>query len=145
MNYVPYTMDHVISSTQLLLATAFGFFLLLAKLGGEPTLTIDTDWFYRKPAAAVFQRLVYILKQTKVRLDAGGNYLFQFVGPYFTNPFLAPRKLLRAIYPAAVDDEFYEGEGALTYDENRYRFPLGINLLVAVIFITFVATLAIVF
>ena len=37
--------------------TALGFFMLLKKLTPEPTMTIDTDWFYRK-GSRVFMRIV---------------------------------------------------------------------------------------
>ena len=51
-NYVPYTAEHVVWTMQILLFTALGFFMLLKHLGGEPYITIDTDWFYRKGARA---------------------------------------------------------------------------------------------
>ena len=47
-SYTPYTGEHVVWTMQILLFTALGFFLLLKHLGGEPYITIDTDWFYRK-------------------------------------------------------------------------------------------------
>ena len=47
-SYTPYTGEHVLWTMQILLFTALGFFLLLKHLGGEPYITIDTDWFYRK-------------------------------------------------------------------------------------------------
>jgi len=51
VTYAPYTGAHVLTTLQLLLGTALGFAWLLPKLGGEPTVTYDTDWFYRRGAA----------------------------------------------------------------------------------------------
>jgi multicomponent Na+:H+ antiporter subunit D len=48
--YVPYTAEHIVWTLQILLFTALGFFLLLKYLGGEPYITMDTDWLYRKGA-----------------------------------------------------------------------------------------------
>jgi multicomponent Na+:H+ antiporter subunit D len=48
VDYHPFTVGHVVGELQLLLFTAFGFFLLLNKLYGERTISLDTDWFYRK-------------------------------------------------------------------------------------------------
>ena len=48
VDYVPYTGEHVVWSLQILLFTALGFFMLRSKLGGEPAISLDTDWFYRK-------------------------------------------------------------------------------------------------
>jgi multicomponent Na+:H+ antiporter subunit D len=57
VDYVPYTAHHVVSTLGLLAFTALGFFLLLRQLDPEPTISLDTDWFYRKGAPA-FLRLV---------------------------------------------------------------------------------------
>jgi multicomponent Na+:H+ antiporter subunit D len=48
--YAPYTAYHLAEALQILLFTALGFFLLLKKLAPEPTISIDMDWLYRKPA-----------------------------------------------------------------------------------------------
>jgi multicomponent Na+:H+ antiporter subunit D len=47
--YDPFTGHHFIESLQLLLGTALGFWILRVKLGGEPTTTLDIDYFYRQP------------------------------------------------------------------------------------------------
>ena len=52
VEYVPYTAQHVMATMGLLSFTALGFFMLLKQLDPEPTISIDTDWFYRKGAKA---------------------------------------------------------------------------------------------
>jgi multicomponent Na+:H+ antiporter subunit D len=52
-DYVPYTVRHVTSTIGLLGFTALGFFLMLKHLDPEPIVSLDTDWFYRRGAAAV--------------------------------------------------------------------------------------------
>jgi len=47
VDYVPYAAGHVIGMSQLLLFTFVGFWLLRGMLHGTPTITLDTDWFYR--------------------------------------------------------------------------------------------------
>jgi multicomponent Na+:H+ antiporter subunit D len=47
--YHPYTSRHVLSTLGLLGFTGLGFFLLLKQLDPEPTVSLDTDWFYRRP------------------------------------------------------------------------------------------------
>lgn len=49
VDYHPYTIDHVIGALQLLIGTALGFWLLRGVLGGQPTITLDLDRFYRRP------------------------------------------------------------------------------------------------
>jgi multicomponent Na+:H+ antiporter subunit D len=55
--FVPYTARHVLSTLGLLGFTALGFFWLLAQLDPEPTVSLDTDWFYRRGLAAVLPRV----------------------------------------------------------------------------------------
>lgn len=55
--YQPYTPAHVLEAIQILVGTTVGFVWLRAKLGGEPTVTRDTDRLYRAPARWVARRL----------------------------------------------------------------------------------------
>ncbi|HID19359.1 MAG TPA: Na(+)/H(+) antiporter subunit D [Methanophagales archaeon] len=48
VEYAPYAPSHVVGMSQLLLFTFVGFWALKSKLHGTPTITLDTDWFYRK-------------------------------------------------------------------------------------------------
>jgi multicomponent Na+:H+ antiporter subunit D len=47
VHYEPYAPGHVVSMSQLLGFTFVAFWVLRRKLHGEPTITLDTDWFYR--------------------------------------------------------------------------------------------------
>jgi multicomponent Na+:H+ antiporter subunit D len=53
VDYHPYTGDHVTSALGILLFTGAGFFMLLKKLDPEPTISVDTDWVYRKGSRLV--------------------------------------------------------------------------------------------
>jgi len=50
VTYEPYSLYHLTETIQILTFTFIAFWLLRGKLAGEPTIAIDTDWFYRKPA-----------------------------------------------------------------------------------------------
>ncbi len=52
-DYQPYTASHVSGSLNLLLFTALGFFLFLKYLDPERTISLDTDWLYRRAAGFV--------------------------------------------------------------------------------------------
>lgn len=47
ITYEPYTADHVLGALQLLVGTALGFTLLLRRLEGKPSITLDADRAYR--------------------------------------------------------------------------------------------------
>jgi multicomponent Na+:H+ antiporter subunit D len=53
VEYAPYTVRHVLATLGLLAFTALGFFALLAHLDPEPTISLDTDWFYRRGLSTV--------------------------------------------------------------------------------------------
>jgi len=53
VNYEPYTIYHLTESVQILTFTFIAFWFLRKKLEGEPTVALDTDWFYRKPVKLV--------------------------------------------------------------------------------------------
>ena len=48
VDYVPYTVSHVVTMLQLLLFSGLAFFLLLPMMKRTLTITLDTDWFYRR-------------------------------------------------------------------------------------------------
>ena len=52
VDFEPYTGAHVTESLGILMFTALGFVLFLKALDPENTISLDTDWFYRKGAKA---------------------------------------------------------------------------------------------
>jgi multicomponent Na+:H+ antiporter subunit D len=76
VTYQPYTSYHVAETLQVLLFTALGFFLFLKKLTPEPTISLDTDWFYRRGGRAFLR-----LAEGPVRaLDAWWGELYRRAG-----------------------------------------------------------------
>ena len=61
VDYVPYTLAHVVTMLQLLLFAGLAFFVMLPWMQRTLTINLDLDWFYRvlgKHAALVTGRLV---------------------------------------------------------------------------------------
>jgi len=52
VDYAPYTVRHVTETLGLLSFTALGFLLMLKHLDPEPSVSLDTDWFYRRGLSA---------------------------------------------------------------------------------------------
>lgn len=52
VDFEPYTGSHVTESLGILMFTGLGFILFLRALDPENTISLDTDWFYRKGARA---------------------------------------------------------------------------------------------
>jgi multicomponent Na+:H+ antiporter subunit D len=57
VQYVPYTWAHVLTQVQLLLFSGLAFFVLLPYLKRTLTITLDTDWLWRRLAPAVLAPL----------------------------------------------------------------------------------------
>jgi len=57
VDYIPYTGDHVVTQLQLLLFAGLAFFALLPLMRRTETVSLDTDWFYRRLAPALGRAL----------------------------------------------------------------------------------------
>ena len=57
VDFIPYTGDHVVSQLQLLLFSGLAFFLLLGWLKRTLTITLDTDWLWRRLGVRVLDGL----------------------------------------------------------------------------------------
>jgi multicomponent Na+:H+ antiporter subunit D len=93
--YEPYTADHVLSALQLLLGTGVAFVLLRHKLGGEPTVSVDADWFYRRPiphlVAAVCGASLAFGARIETQRAAFARRLGALVAGPATEAWFAPR------------------------------------------------------
>jgi multicomponent Na+:H+ antiporter subunit D len=60
VNYVPYTGAHVLTQLQLLLFSGLAFFVMLPWLKRTLTITLDTDWLWRRAGPALWRALCRI-------------------------------------------------------------------------------------
>ncbi len=85
--FTPYTPYNVVGAIQLLTFTSLAFFLFRAKLGGEPTISVDTDWFYRRGGTAFFH-LCNLCSDVRDRLQGYGISFVARLSMMSTNPLL---------------------------------------------------------
>ena len=71
--YGPYTLVHVTNALGMLAFTALGFFVLLKHLDPEPTISLDTDWLYRRGST----RLLTLVQGSLARLE------YRFIGEIY--------------------------------------------------------------
>lgn len=139
VDYQPYTAPHVIETMQLLIFTGFGFWLLISKLGGEATITLDTDWVYRRPSRLAYRLCVASISCLFAIVESLTLRLIHSLIELSANPVdclvrakrFVDRVLSGASQPAPEPS---------TFDPNRYRLPLGVMVLVVVL--TFIILLA---
>jgi multicomponent Na+:H+ antiporter subunit D len=106
VEYAPYSARHVLSTLGVLGFTALGFFALLSHLDPEPTISLDTDWFYRRMLPAAMDRVSRVL----ARLD---NLLAMAYEGFVRRVLLGTAAWLRQV-DASVVDRTAEGIGRVT-------------------------------
>lgn len=132
VSYEPYTFPHLTSALQLLAFTGPGFWLLIKKLGGEATITLDTDWFYRKPSRLAYKVCVVSLSQSFAAVETFGTRLVQTLTRLSANPMgylltfaqFTGHKFFGGKYPSPEPAHF---------DPNRYRFSLAVLILIVLL------------
>ncbi len=113
-SYEPYTVPHLVEATQLLSLTFVGFWVLRRKLAGEPTITLDTDWFYRWPRPFVQRSVVDSVDFFFDWVEARAIGLAHQLSRISKNPIPSMRKLFgRQVRVVG------------SYDADRDRPPLG--------------------
>ncbi len=102
VHFNPYTGDHVTSALGILCFTGLGFFMLLRKLDPEPTISVDTDWVYRKGS------LVFMWFTNKP-LSSYENYLSNIYNTWISNFILFSSNFLARIFDARGIDGMVNG------------------------------------
>jgi len=69
VDYVPYTSAHVLTQLQLLLFAALAFFLMLPLLKRTLTITLDTDWLYRRALSRWVMGAQQIVGRLRLRAE----------------------------------------------------------------------------
>ncbi len=102
VDFNPYTGDHVTSALGILMFTGLGFFMLLRKLDPEPTISVDTDWVYRK-GSRVFMWFV------NKPISIYENYLSNIYDTWFTKFTLFFSSFLARIFDVRLIDGCVNG------------------------------------
>jgi Proton-conducting membrane transporter len=119
--YAPYTVDHVVSALQLLIGTGVAFWLLRGALGGEPTVSLDTDWVYRGPLLRATLGLVGAARLGGEALNAATARQVSRAARLARNPYRLLGGWSRRLLGEA-------GTPEIDYDEDRHRLPIGVTL-----------------
>jgi len=156
VSYHPYTSYHVVAMMQLLLLTAAAFWIYIDKLGGEATISIDTDWFYRKPGLLLLWFCIHPLQNLRLGLQRSLAGMVAGVTGLSRNPILLPEIAIRYIHLKIINGIYHisglseDKQNAtrsleskitelrkMTYDENVYRRPIGFGIIIVIILLFF--------
>jgi len=129
VEFHPYTVPHLVSTMQLLLFATLGFYLLLGLLKSQATISMDTDWFYRRLRPAAFLVGVSVPSHLfgaveKLSLQ-GARALISFGAN--------PVRFLRTLPPWSGVHGPVEKDTS-EYDPDSYRLPVGVAATALILF-----------
>jgi multicomponent Na+:H+ antiporter subunit D len=139
--YEPYAAGHVVAMSQLLLFTFVAFWLLRGMLHGTPTISLDTDWFYRIPG----KRVIWFCEKPLMAFASFIDRSVLRLADYFVNLF-TPKIVTYVENP--IDNVFHrlipsipDRLAALVKYLQTEAGVIGFNLLYVLLFYIFVLIL----
>jgi multicomponent Na+:H+ antiporter subunit D len=127
--YHPYTVNHVVTSLQLLTMTAFAFWWLSGRLAGEATVSIDTDWVYRKLLPAPVLALSRGIFAGQEAIGRGLDAVTDRMAWFSRNPL----RLAERWFGRGVLGHEAASERDREYSADAYRFPVGVAVFVVLL------------
>jgi multicomponent Na+:H+ antiporter subunit D len=129
VDYRPYTTAHILEALELLGFTGLAFWLLRLRVTPKAALTLDIDWFYRKPAPWLWRHGVLGLDQLFASVDSVMLAATRLLIRLSRDP-LAPgsQRLMKD-----GRDHLTGGDRDRNYDPDRYRPPVGVLVLVVLL------------
>lgn len=84
----PFTVDHVTQYVQLFAAAAAAFVMYIEHMKPKEKITLDTDWFYRKPFKILILWISETVDNMRVAIGNGLGTFFARANRYLHNPRL---------------------------------------------------------
>jgi len=134
VHYHPYAASHVVGMIQLLLLTLAAFWIYIDKLGGEATVSLDTDWFYRMFGRGCLWFCNRLLNGIRSGVQGSLSSEVISVGKISKNPYVFLEMVINSIQGKKV---LYQNIINRPYNENSYRIQIGIGACAAIIFLFF--------
>jgi multicomponent Na+:H+ antiporter subunit D len=132
VDYKPYTSGHITETIQILVFTGIGFWLLIKILKPKATISLDTDWFYRKPAKLAYNVFVVPVSLLFKSIEGLALKVIQILTRVGANPmnYLLPKRNMSDNEKGIKED----------YDPDRSRLAVEPMLLIVLFFfIIFIA------
>ncbi|MDL1980852.1 MAG: Na(+)/H(+) antiporter subunit D [Deltaproteobacteria bacterium] len=132
VDFHPYTASNVVAMMQMLVLTLAAFWIYIDKLGGEATVSLDTDWTYR-----MFGRVtLWFCNRPLNAIRTMGQSLLSkevvSVGKLSKHPYIFLEMFWNSIQGKRVS---YQELINRPYNENTYRIPIGLSACAAIIFL----------
>ena len=154
VHYHPYTVSHVVGGVQLFLVAGLVFMVAKAALSPHEGIVLDFDYFYRMMCRGIVWLCTTPLNGLRLRIQGFFSREVSAAARASKNPISVPERAIKYLHlrtlqmlrpvargPEERVRELEQMRWRLTeirniaYDENAYRGPMGLGILLAVIFL----------
>lgn len=135
LEYHPYSIQHLVQTFALLIATGAGFIVLFKMFKNEDVIVLDIDWFYRRPGAVVNKVFVQFPSAVFGSVEKAVLWVTYAAIRFSTNPV---RYIMKPVSDGASNQ--YGVSQTKSYDPDRSRTLVGI--MIVVLLIVFIVLLA---
>ena len=132
VHYQPYTTNHLLETMQILIFTGLAFWLVKKKLHTEATITLDTDWFYRRPSRFAFNVFSVSICELFGAIESLSLRFARYLVKVGDNPAGYAIEATKSISHILLRTEKPTPEPK-TFNPDRYRIPLGLMVLVVLL------------
>jgi multicomponent Na+:H+ antiporter subunit D len=139
VDYHPYTVSHIVGVLQLFLLAGAVFKMTQKAFSPHEWIILDFDYFYRMAFRNIGWFCTGPLEDLRLRMQNAFSEGVSYFSHLSGNPFSVCEIAIK--YFKSEGDERTEtapedGErGERTYDENLYRKPMGLGVLIAILFL----------
>jgi multicomponent Na+:H+ antiporter subunit D len=130
--YHPFEAGKVVAMMQLLLLTLAAFWIYIDKLGGEATISLDTDWFYRNFGRGLLRFCNGPLNQIRLKMQTLSSQKAAFLSRLSQNPYVPLEILWHLIQGKTLP---LKGSVNRAYSPHTYRLPIGVGICMSLVFI----------
>jgi len=133
--YHPYTPAHVIGTVQLFLLAGLAFLILKDIVAPHTGTILDFDYFYRMGGKSVVWMAAVPLSRLRNRLQTSSSLTTSVITRIAKNPLMLLEIPIAYAYLRITKGFRYMGgySSSEMYNENIYRRPIGVGVLVAII------------
>jgi multicomponent Na+:H+ antiporter subunit D len=145
--YHPYTPSHIVGTIQLFMLAGVAFMFAKDMIAPHRATILDFDYFYRMGGRGLVWVCNVPLSDVRFTLQAFSSRAVSVMVRLGRNPILILEILVAYIYLRITQGLRYVSgySSAEVYDENLYRRPIGVGVLVAIIILFLYALLHFVF
>jgi multicomponent Na+:H+ antiporter subunit D len=145
--YHPYTASHVVGTIQLFMLAGLVFMFAKDMLAPHRGTILDFDYFYRMGGRGVIWVCVVPLSKVRYRLQASSSRTIDAITRIAGNPVMLLEIPIAYAYLRITQGLRYLGgySSSEMYNENLYRRPIGLGVLVAIIILFTLALIYFIF